>query len=888
MSDFFTEQALRMAVNTSKSAVKGEITQISSLKDAALGRVNELIKGNNTAANIGSELNVQALAINAAIQTIELSVFAVNNQLNNLKNTRLTFDKERQAGIASFQIRINKEENELSEQEQVMKAFFELVQRNPILTKYLGIQKSTSQELDSVEFYSVLPYYKMSGCLAQPVASTKKIDKKRTEISLFFNSALPDAIADIDNDFQSENKFIEFIKSAFTNENYLNDLRAPRFIMIALANLLWNLQHPVDPETGYPFSIGHSIELCKTMGLFLNKLLNRSEKTSLYPLSNSTNKLISCVQKVELRVKVLKNTYTEEHLYELNIDDLTNNAHQTLRTLDTSVFELIYRVKNPLTNKEQPDTRAAGYLASMVSYLHELLIDSPELIRFFAPFAHNAENTPFFNNPPQTIIDVLILFIHSSRADRESLYSSLAKNNFDTASELLNTLKEFDQRFIKPIKAVSKIELKAGIFDKKTKEVAKLTASRLVPLITLVLEDHRVDVDIPYNNLASATHSVNQEVKTYTAGEQVREINAAANKASRANKDDYYVWELSPFIDANDLTESEIDKLPKHQYRFTEITKLLDSITEIVQNYRTFLQYKAFQLFLINCLNKIKNEYTELGRYIDQIDSFLSKDKKLNRNMQNILGPMTTTITSSLDDFSQAFSTFEQIMTAPDFTEQQKNSLANKIGSIHQEFLKLFGEDSGISVFATSASLEPPSVTVPMSKLNEIKPTPVPTIYQNDKESLQPQQIVELGKLIKNCINALSLQSHYGYKGKLLHQLLTQVESQKINSQKQLEHTIHQLARITLSYRPSYFFQAAYAETASAKALVAAIKDPKLNTLIPIASLLLGDQVKAFDESESIIAQRLKNLRIQNNWELSSDDIQIKPAHDEISLSFNF
>ena len=760
----FTEQALRTAVNTTKTAVVGEVDQLSSLKDAALGRINELVKGNSTLSSISSEMNLQTMAISAAIQAIELSIFAVKNQIANLKNKRLTFDKERQAGIASFQIRTNKEEKDLSSQEQIMKAFYELVQKNPSYVNYLGMQKSTSQELNNVDFYSVLPYYKMSDALPQPIASTKAIDKQRTAISLFFKSALPEAIADIDNNFQSENSFLEFLKSAFKKENYLNDLRAPRFLMVCLANLLWNLQHPVDPVTGYPLSVERSIELCKIVGLFLNKLLNPSEKTSLYTLSDNKNKLVYFIRKVELLVKALRRAFTEEHLYELNIDDLTNNAHSTLRTLDTSVFELIYSQTNPITHQEQPDNRAAEYLASIISYLHELIIDSPELINFFNPFVDKAKDTPFVNTQARTLMDLLIIFTHSTRPDKDKLFQSLEKTASDAAIELLNTLKEFDERFIKPIKAVSKTELGVGIFDKKRIEVARLTARRLIPLITLVLEDHRVEVDFPLNKPSAVTET-QPTPKTYTAKEQVKEINLQANAGSN-----YYIWELSPFISANSETEREIDKLPKHQYRFTEITKLLDSITEIVQNYRTFLQCKEFQIFLINCLGKIKNEYGDLGHYIEQIDTFLSKDKKLNRNMQNILGPMTTTIANSLDDFSKAFTNFEQIITAPDFTDQQKNSLATKIGSIHQEYFKLFREDSGISAFASPASLVLP-VVITSSTDNKIiinKSFQRPSQIDADQDILQPKQVVEVRKLIMNCINASSYQSKYGHKGKLL------------------------------------------------------------------------------------------------------------------------
>ncbi len=852
----FTEQALRAAVNSSQ-----DITQ---LKDVALKRVNELIGGRGTASSVSSDLNIQSLAINAAIQGLELSYFVIQGQLSDLKNKRLSFDKERLQGVATFYIRKNVEENDLSLQEKTIKAFIASAQNNPLLFKYLGIQANTTESVKDSTFYSILPYYKMSANLAQPISSKRALDKQRIAINLFFKSALPNSIAHIDNKFLQQNKFLAFFSSSFQKENYLNNLRAPRFIMMSLANLLWNLQHPVDPETGYPLSIARNIELCGEVSLFLNKLLSESD-----PLTDIDRTINSLICKTEIHVKSLRKAFIESQLYELNIKELADTARATLRTMDESIFSLIYTYKNPIKQKEQPNIKAAKELAYNVYNLNQILLSAPGFSSFFTPFMKNAQQTPFINSQPITVIDILIIFLHCTSYEKNDLFNVLKKHNVN--AEFINTLQEIDEQYIYPIKELCKKELRASVFDAKKIKIAQLVARRLLPLITLILED--------YNILDTDVISKSNDSSTHTALDQVKEINTMAN-----NKGAYYVWELSPFISLCKDTEEGLDQLPHHQYRFTEITQLLESVNDIVQNYRTFLQNKSFQDFLVRCLNKIKEEYIKLNQYIGEIESFLSKDKMIGRNIQAILGPMLAQLADCSSDFSKSFAHFEQVIKAPDFTEQQKSVLSEKIRAIDQQFENLFGEDSGIleltstkNIFAPINSIPPKSSTkksnvIPINKL--ITPSSL----------LEPKRIIALRELIEQCTNALSYQSLYGNKGRLLNNLAQLVDKKTSNMTETDEALIiNELAKITLSVTPNclHFRQASYAQTNSAKILIAAIKDPKINRIVPLAALLLEEQENIGNVSNEEVIFRLKNRQHNKQWQLSSLDI--KPALLETS-----
>ncbi len=373
---YLTELALRAAVNTSKKQVTGDgLSSSNDIKNLALGRVQELINGNSNASNIGSQINLQAAAIALAIQGLEIAYVAISRQLDALKNQRIAFDKERQAAIATFVISNNVEEQDFSSEEQVIKFFVGLGLKSKFAS-YFGIKVAALSQEDAA-FYSVLPFYRMSDALDQPVASTNPLDVQRTAISLFFKSALPEAIADIDAGFQGSSKFVEFFRSLFERKNYLNDKRAPRFIIMALANLLWNLQHPVDPETGFPLSWEQCIGLCRDVELFLNKLLDADAAPFLQKLNNEENQLLSFIRKVEIHTKALRAAYAEAQLNELDIGSVTNSAHRTLRIMDQNVFKLIYKRRNPITNCMEPDETAAEELAYTVSYLNEILRRNP-------------------------------------------------------------------------------------------------------------------------------------------------------------------------------------------------------------------------------------------------------------------------------------------------------------------------------------------------------------------------------------------------------------------------------------------------------------------------------------------------------------------------------
>lgn len=120
----------------------------------------------------------------------------------------------------------------------------------------------------------------------------------------------------------------------------------------------------------------------------------------------------------------------------------------------------------------------------------------------------------------------------------------------------------------------------------------------------------------------------------------------------------------------------------------------------------------------------------------------------------------------------------------------------------------------------------------------------------------------------------MSYQSQYSIKGKLLNNILKFVDAHTVLTTQQVSCIINELARITLSYRPTFFFQAAYAETRSARVLIANLKDHKFNGQLPLRKLLFEQELDLTNETDSHIIQRLRDHKTQKQWEDSCDQIQ--------------
>jgi hypothetical protein len=849
-----TEKALRAAANNPEASDAAPEKKAALMKTAAVSSAKA-----HTALN-PEQLDLQAIAIETAIVGIGLTYQVIASQIATFTSARLDFEQSRQACVGTFIIPTNKEESALSNEEATIKRFMDLIreteiaEKNTAFSKYLGVGSADLTERENAKFCYAPSFFRMSKDLDSSFVEDTPLERERNAIALFLKAAIPDAIETIEEGFKDDLRVFAFMESVYQRNNYLNNRRAPRFVIIALSNLLWNLQHPINPTTGFPLSLAECIKLCDIAQTFLIQLLNPDSPAYLSKISNSENNLLSMVWQIELYIRTLKAAYIKEQLSELKIGDIKTSAHNVLRIMDQGILKLIYK------RKGLPDEKAAEAIADKIGFLNLLLKRNSALLSVL-----HADTTkepaipslipawvfsdiPGINNPPRTIIDIIVIFCQLPKHDRESVLKKIETLGTEDAKQFVEALSEFYSQFIQPIRKISKKELGSTSIA----PIGRLTASRLIPVIMLVIDDFRVDVDTPAAVAMAQEHG--RLPRVLSGKQQVQAISLDAQSGKG-----FYTWSISPLVERS---ATMLDQLPKHQYRLAQMVKLIEGIADLVQHYRTFLQYKAFQTFLLKCLAKIKEEYTALDRQIASIDKSLSENERISRHLQAILYPFVTDLDESLKSFDIATQNFQRIVGAPDFIDQQRQRLSAKLSVIDEQYKTLFQEDSGIDLFKESLLPPEPSM-VPLSP-SPVRPKRVSTDIADTK------MVLELRKLIQHCFDALSNRSKHDRKGLLLRDLLSIVDGQPNFTPQQIRRIVLELARVTACYRPSVFFQASYGQTRSAKAFIAAIKDPKINSVLPLADIIFEHQLKGAPVDDNQIIRRLKSLRAVNQWQISS------------------
>ena len=852
-STSITEQALRAAVTqVTGLGTVGEGELAAKISETAKEKAHSLVLPQTNSETSATQLDLQGAAIDLAIKGLVIAAMAIHEQVKVMREKRLGFDKERQAGIASFTVRVNEEYTKLSLEERLISEYVHQIQKRDYST-YFGINSQVLTEDNKLEFHSVLPYYKMSEHLRQPVASTNMLDQKRVIISLFFKSALPGNIADLDHDFTSDSAIKAFFESSWQGKNYLNDLRAPRFIMMSLANLLWHLQDPINKH-GEPLSIPKRIELCKDVLLFLNSMLNHRSTPFIHNLDMS-DILQSFVQRVELHVKGLRDAFIHERMNAINIEEVTSSTHHSLRIMDKCVFKLIYRYEKPGEEGSTfPNPRAAQQLASTIGYMDELLDIYPKLISHFTGVFTGDAKQACLNSPPRTLIDALIIFLHATRPEKDIIIKRLNSTKLDSGQQMAAVLKELDQTFIKPIK--DKIKSDGSLWRKTSKNreaVARVVAQRLLPLITLVLEDFRIDV-------SSMAGGCDSQLNIMCGDTQLKKINRDAETG-----EGYYQWKISPFIQAAGEFADSIDELPQKQFRLTKISELLDNLKSLIFQYRSFLAYPQFQKFLLACIKDVEKEFESLGDFVEELDMNLTHDEFISREIKAILVPMTASLTETIKEFEESAKFFSKRISAPSFPGEQKRILQQKVKELSEQYRELFDKDANIDDIIEIPDVEQAEFNM-VPRPRKIAAVPV----------VSNKVVAHLSRLITDCEQSMSQYVFSQHKRMLMKELLNDIQTKENITHSDVRVIVKELAKIVMAYRASPFFQASYGETKSAKFFCQRVIRYKDDESFPLAEYLFGDQVEEYDlgSSHSILSG-LKALATENRWEKNASQLVV-------------
>jgi hypothetical protein len=663
-----SEISLRSAVfNAKKSLQEGE-NLAEKIKTQALGQIELVNQAEGLITGVMGSDTFQSAAINAAIKGVELAYQAISSELTEARYKRKRFVEECETHLASFSILASKELSEFSWEELAIKKFYEMVKhRCPDIIEYFGINLHQSSEFDGEYYYAVLPFYRMSLALQQNGVIANKIDAHRQAIFLFLKTGLP--LSYYYEKFKNYSRIWLQIQGVFNSKNYLNHLKAPRFIISALANLLWNLQHPVNPETGIPLTLVECVAMCHRASMFLNELLNPSQYEYLGLIDNSERHMQQAVSTTELLIKSLQSAFEYDRLHEINLSDISKHMHSALRIMSNKLLELIYQ-----------DENASEKLVGQIMIMGELLMQNHDLYNYFHPL--QTKFNPKFTNPKaRTLIDVLNLFAHQTPGKRNAICQSMIKSGSESHIQFAYQLRSFHQNFLDQFEGIVIMNLKITKFEQRV--IFQKTASHFIPLILLVMESFTVfrdtrpkkmtehaiasDIDESIYDLQNTTHDRKQRHDI---------LSDAANRTG----EHYYNWSLSNFLTMRSSFHDSLDMLLSYQNEMRLKTMELDILAFKVSENRGLLLKPLFKNDLLQNLSEIHEFYNDLTVKFTDVQNHMHADLKLHRDQKRVLQPMLDDLEAIIQSIQKSITMVSTIMTSSKFEEQEKDRRAERLG----------------------------------------------------------------------------------------------------------------------------------------------------------------------------------------------------------------
>lgn len=845
-----TEFALRKAVFGMATSHQ----PLDVVEKEAISHVATMVKGSLSASEQAGQLNLQQEAISLAITSIKFAYGAVSMQLERLGRARLRFDKERKSGIATFFIPSDKEDKDLSAEQATIRAYKELFDESPELLEFLGLRTDALEAQGKQhpgEFFSCLPYYLMSKKLPTSYCSKKPSDIVNRSIALFFKTELPRYIEEIDEDFDDNWKFVDFFRSSWKKENFLNNLRGPRLIIMTLGNLLWNLQHPIDIRTGFSLTLDEKIALCEKVSLLINRLLNKHQPPNLYKFDYDGT-FISFVAQVETYVQRLLKAYKTEKIDSLELSEVANKAHTTARILNNNIFKLIYKADD-----------MAPRLAQSIDFMNMLIREDKGIMQAISEAGYVSSIN---NNPAVTIADAIIIFTNLSARQQKRLIKQLADSPSQAKRNFSTSIKQFREVFLKPIYKHFAKKKKVHKDKKDSRWLTRVSANHILPLIGLAIRDYRVDVSV-CESVREQLHKKKNRFKSAKATfDEITEAAYANEKAGRFG----FSWSLSSYLSVHPSAQDEIDELPLRQHRIGKITELIDAIDHFVSHYRSFLQHKAFKDFLLNALKHIGEEFHGLQRLLHQLESAINQNTTSNRTLIDSISSMDESLRGEIGKFSTIIESLETKMNSPQFEERIKREIINELKGLDAQFKRALDvKQSGLMPFVMSYQKELPEETRPTGMM-------APESAAASRES--GTDIAEYAALVASLHGALSASSKEGRKGRMLLDLKQRILAKTALTTGEKKLLLQELARIVCAYRVSFFFHADYAKTRSAKVFISLLSESLNPGRYPFAQALFSHsdcvEIEKAANPRYNIEHKLNRLMQANTWASDESHLQ--------------
>ncbi|NBX85176.1 MAG: hypothetical protein EBQ95_06185 [Gammaproteobacteria bacterium] len=803
---------------------------ISAIRDAANSQLDILQQAGGALGGFDTK-SLQADAIGLAVQGLGIAYHVLSMKSLESKMKRQQFAQECCNHLATFTLNLEKEKYDFYNEEKAIQAFINLSnQEYTSLYAYLGIQEQVE---DKIHQYSILPYYRMSQSLEQKNLASTRIDEHQQSIFLLLKTGLPNKI--YYDRFQQSSKIALQLEGVISGDNYLNHYRAPLFIINAIANLLWNLQHPVHNDTGILLPLSRCIEKCIQADLYINHLIDNP----LIKNIDSENILKHFFIKVNIYVENLKKTFEEQLTNQVNLNDVSSSMHHALRIMAEKIMELIYH-----------DKFAAHRLIDKFMFIGQLILkdSNSNLIEKVYPQLPT-KNIPVLNTHPCTLTDFIILFLHDSPNMRLHRIKKLKKSKSELLLSLGETLEEINATFILPFEHIASKHAPQDVeklWDKS--DTFLWIAKNFIAFMTMIMECYTIFDDTRSKSFAHYDTSMTDK--------QQRDI--ILKRASSKAADSYYLWSLSIFLANQSQAAHNFDQLLYEQSKMLMMTDLLDNLGNIILENRIFLQQPEFQKMLMDCLKKILKEYQSFNVMLNKIENAMNNSETILRHEKRILQPMLDDLESTLDSIQESIKFLNQVIGHQDFTAQQQQLMLAKTANVKAQFANIFQGQFNI----------------PIIELSNTPPPETQAVFDG------PSAAMALGHLAEKCyVNLSSYFNNQDTKGLFLQQIIDTMNDRETIDEDTAKHYFLELLRMTATPRKSWFFQAEYGKTRSAKILIDAVLDPVFNHTFPIAKMLFPKCSDIQTLTDDIVLEKIRQLKTERKWDDTvSEDMLAKPA----------
>lgn len=833
--DQVTQWALRAGLSKVSDLALGDDGNQSTIADSVMGHASRALDGRFDATKITSILGKQQTIVAAAAVTVGAAFIAAKWHADHVEDVRQAFSKNFQAGLGSFSMPkdfVPPAEYAFPVNEnEIMHRFFETFMSQPLVAGRIGLK---TIDAGAQKIHIILPLFRTTQNMS-PVNEDDDtiLAEKRDSITLFIRTITENMIALNGADFSDDSSIEAWVVSLFKNKRYLKDLEWSIWISMALGNLLWNLQHLVDPDSGLPLSDSECADICEAASLALKEFLLKA-----YP-ENTQNEITKYVKSVIEHVETLQAAYTHASQHTVDFEDLMTNAQRVLYTMNETLFALVYRKARQHGSQLLLVDRAAEsivyHVRSMSTILHKQAErDNRKILELCHTAQAKMPVLPFINKPPRTIIDILAMACWLPDNDLEDLVDVLREQQQGPFADLLH---DFSRDFIHSIRH----RLPKG-FGEKGREAVY----RILPLFTLLLKNYHFGL-------------LNNDIESQKQAVAINQM---------AVNENTYIWSLAPFLSKrSSVIPGNIDQLFKGEYRMSLIRQLLYTIKDIQENYGTFLQDTDFQAFLLECINKVQDEYEAFEQGIQTVRSSLNQGN-MSLNLQVELGSMLRDLRPILSNFASMSHRIASHLRAPGFTEEKKKELNLKLNNLASQYQELYGANTALTAMVQNTAANQLFFTDNMRQAAQTQGTSL-----NDR-------FLATYRMIAVCEGALSHGSKVGNKGDLLRSLRQYMDRHKATiTDEKLNEILLAQARIVLSYRQELnwvsFVHSGYSRTNSARAFAKLLKDTEINTHLPLGQILFGDDtIRLTQETEDTILTRLASLGQTRHWEHCEMDIQ--------------